>query len=311
MIIKSLDIGRKTTKNNVFVAPLAGFSDAEFRRVCYDLGAGLCFTEMVSAKGILYDNKNTVDLLETTDSEYIKAVQIFGNDPEIFKTVCSYGHLDKFDVVDINMGCPVPKVFGNGEGSALLLDPPLCGALVSACVSAGKTVTVKMRLGVEKGTFYALEVAKRVEEAGAKLITVHARRRDDYYSGEPDVGAVSKIVSSVSVPVIFNGSVDGVSSADRYLMETGAAGVMLARAALTAPWVVADILGNRDYDKKKIILSHIDGEFDRYGDYAAIKLRKQMSFYLKNVRGAKSLRIRAFGATNRAELRSIVEDMEF
>ena len=311
MNLKSLEIGRLSTKNNVFVAPLAGFSDFAFRKVCYDLGAGLSFTEMVSAKGILYDNANTLDLLETTDSEYIKAVQLFGCEPDVLEKACRHECLQKFDIVDINMGCPVPKVFNNGEGSALLQNPKLCGELVSACVKAGKTVTVKMRLGVKKGEYTAGEVAKSVEGAGASLITVHGRTREDYYSGEPDFAAVEKIVKSAKIPVIFNGSVDSVESAEAAMERTGAAGVMIARAALTRPWLIAELLGKNVEDKKEVIKKQLDLEFAKYGDFAAVKMRKQMSFYLKNCRGAKALRIKAFAASTKKELFEIVDEMTF
>ena len=309
---KSLQIGRLKTKNNVFVAPLAGFSDFAFRNVCYSLGAGLSFTEMVSAKGILYDNKNTLDLLRTTDAEYIKAAQIFGSDPKIMAEVCKGEALSKFDIIDINMGCPVPKVFNNGEGSALLRDPILCEKIVSACVETGKTVTVKMRLGVSKNEITAVEVAKRVEGAGASLITVHARTREDYYGPNIDYVSVKKVVESVKIPVIFNGSVFSVEDADNALNKTGAAGVMLARGAMTTPWLINELIGGLMPDKKAIIKRHIELESNVYGEtFAAIKLRKQMSFYLKNCRGAKALRVRAIAASSVKELYEIIDQAEF
>ena len=219
MQLKRLEIGRFSTKNNVFVAPLAGFSDHAFRNVCYSLGAGLAFTEMVSAKGLVYDNKNTLDLLRTTDAEYIKAVQIFGNDPSIMAEACSCEALSAFDIVDINMGCPVPKVFNNGEGSALLKDPALCERIVSACAKTGKTVTVKMRLGVSKNDITSKEIAKRVEGAGAQAITVHARTREDYYGPDIDHDAVREVVESVKIPVIFNGSIFSVCDAENAVIK--------------------------------------------------------------------------------------------
>lgn len=312
MKLKSLDIGRLKTKNNVFVAPLAGFSDFAFRNICYSLGAGLAFTEMVSAKGIIYDNKNTLDLLRTTDAEYLKAVQIFGNDPTIMAEVCAGEALNKFDIVDINMGCPVPKVFNNGEGSALLRDPLLCEKIVSACVKTGKTVTVKMRLGVSKGDISAIEIAKRVEGAGASLITVHARTREDYYGPIIDFESAKKVVESVKIPVIFNGSVYSVEDADNALKRTNAAGVMLARGAMTSPWLINELIGGLMPDKKAIIKRHIELESKVYGEtFAAIKLRKQMSFYLKNCRGAKALRVRAIASSSVQELYEIIDQAEF
>ena len=312
MKLKSLDIGRLSIKNNVFVAPLAGFSTAAFRSTCYRLGCGLSFTEMVSAKGIIYDNDNTVDLLKTTDDEYVKAAQIFGNDPEIMARAIESDHLKDFDIVDINMGCPVPKVFCNGEGSALLNDAALCERIVAACVKTGKTITVKMRLGVDGEHIVASEIAKRVEGAGASLITVHARTREDYYGGELKYDEVRKVVESVKIPVIYNGSVFTEDDADRALSLTGADGVMLARGVMVRPWLICELIGRKDYDKKSVIKEHIAAECLRYGEtVAAIKLRKQMSFYLKSVKGAKALRIRAFSATTEKELFDIVDAAEF
>ena len=312
MDLKRLEIGRLSTKNNVFVAPLAGFSDFAFRSVCYSLGAGLCYTEMVSAKGIIYDNKNTLDLLRTTDEEYLKAVQIFGNEPSIMAEVCKSEALSRFDIVDINMGCPVPKVFNNGEGSALLSNPVLCEKIVSACAKTGKIVTAKMRLGIKKGELSATEVAKRAEGAGASLITVHARRRDDYYGPNVDMEAAAKVVESVNIPVIFNGSIFSVDDADRAVKETGAAGVMLARGAMTTPWLISELTGQKTPDKKEIIKRHVELESEVYGErFAAIKLRKQMSFYLKNCRGAKAFRVRAINAASVKELYDIIDEVEF
>ena len=312
MKLKSLDIGGVKTKNNLLIAPLAGFSDVAFREICYGLGAGLCFTEMVSAKGINYGNQNTLDLLRTGESEYVKAVQLFGKEPEDLKRACLSGALDKFDIVDINMGCPVPKVFSNGEGSALLADPVLCGELVKACADAGKIVTVKMRLGINKGELSAVDVAKSVCDSGAKLLTVHARRREDYYSFTPDISAFAKVaaaVKSAGVPVIYNGSVFSAADAENAL-SYGADGVMLARGALFTPWIIAEILGG-NADKRSVIKDHLQKEYALYGDRAAIKLRKQMSFYLRSVRGAKELRTRAFEATTVDELYSIVDEAGF
>lgn len=314
MKLKSLDIGRITLKNNVLIAPLAGFSDLAFREMCYDLGAGLCFTEMVSAKGINYDNCATTDLLKTSEKEYIKAVQLFGREPDELKKACSSVALDKFDVVDINMGCPVPKVFSNGEGSALLSDPDLCGKLVAACAETGKTVTVKMRLGIDKDDTSAITVAKRACEAGAKLITVHARRREDYYSGRPDTDAFKKVADEIKrfgVPIIYNGSLFSAADAEKFSAETGADGVMLARGALYTPWIIAELLGKSVDDKRAVIKSHVQREFELFGGYAAVKLRKQMSFYLRNSRGAKALRVRAFEATSVEELFAIIDEMTF
>ncbi len=310
--IKSLEIGRLTLKNNVFVAPLAGFSDYAFRAVCYELGTSLAFGEMVSAKGLKYKNIATCELLRTTSFEYVKAAQIFGNDPLIMREAVESKELEKFDIIDINFGCPVPKVFNNGEGSALLNEPRLVEKIVSECVKGGKIITAKIRLGVEKGKFVATEIAKVIEGAGAKMVTVHARTREDYYMGEPIYSEVEKVVNSVKIPVIYNGSVFSKEDFDFYLTQTGASGVMLGRGALKTPWLIKEILGENDFDKKEIINRHIDLSLeDNCTVHKIVALRKQMAYYLSNVKNAKALRQKVFSVTTKQELKEIINSIEF
>ena len=252
MKIKSVDIGRLSTKNNIFLAPLAGFTDFSLRSICYDLGAGLCFTEMVSAKGLTYNNQNTKELLLTADNEYIKAVQLFGSEPDILRRACESRDLEKFDIIDINMGCPVPKVFNNGEGSKLLDNIPLAQSIVKECVKSGKTITVKMRLGTQRPNFAALDLAKAVEQAGASMVTVHGRYRDDYYRGEIDYDKIAQIKGALKIPVIANGNLFSVKDAELCLDKTGADGVMLARGALSKPWLFSEIQGIPVENKKEV-----------------------------------------------------------
>ena len=311
MKTESVAIGLLSTVNNVFVAPLAGFSDVAFRSLCYKLGAGLCFTEMVSAKGLFYGGSATEQLLKTADNEYIKAVQIFGDDPDIMRAVADR-YLGAFDIIDINMGCPVPKVFNNGEGSALLEKPEVAERIVSTLVKGGHTVTVKMRLGVERGKSVAVEFGKRMEQAGASMITLHARYKDQYYSGEPDYAECAALKSAVSVPVIFNGGVFSDDDAVKALTLTGANGVMIARGAINTPWLICELLGKPCPDKKALIKEHISSLCDTFGEkVACVNFRKQMALYLKSVRGGKKLKERAFAATTKSEYSDIIEGAEF
>lgn len=309
MQLKSLDIGRFSTKDNVFVAPLAGFTDFAFRSICYSLGAGLCFTEMVSAKGLHYSPLQTAELLRTTDDEYIKCVQIFGSDPYFMREACESKYLEKFDIVDINMGCPVPKIYNNGEGSALLNDLPLAEKIIAECVKSGKTITVKTRLGVKRGEYKAQELALRAENAGAKMLTVHARFREDYYSGEPDFAAVGKIKESVKIPVAFNGGLFTKDDCDKAVKETGADAVSLARGALEAPWLISELLSLPAPDKKTLINRHIALLLEVYPEQFVVKyMRKQMAMYLKNTRNAKTYRQRVFSLTKASELFAVVDE---
>ena len=184
MRLKRIQIGPVETENNVFLAPLAGYTNYPFRMLCKKYGAGFAFTEMVSAKGLKYGSENTKELLYTTELETPRAVQLFGSEPDVLRAACESEELAPFPVVDINMGCPVPKIYKNGEGSALLENPLLAEKIVSECVKSGKAVTVKFRIGVTGEKLISAEFAKRMEGAGAALLTVHGRTRDKYYSGE-------------------------------------------------------------------------------------------------------------------------------
>ena len=310
MKIKSVDIGRLSTKNNIFLAPLAGFTDFSLRSICYGLGAGLCFTEMVSAKGLTYNNQNTKELLFTADNEYIKAVQLFGSEPDILRRACESKDLEKFDIIDINMGCPVPKVFNNGEGSKLLDNIPLAQSIVKECVKSGKTITVKMRLGTQRPSFAALDLAKAVEQAGASMVTVHGRYRDDYYRGEIDYDKITQIKGALKIPVIANGNIFSVKDAELCLDKTGADGVMLARGALSKPWLFSEIQGIPVENKKEVINRHIDLLLTKYSDQrVAVILRKQMALYVLGQRDAKKYKQQAFEATSTKELKQIINNL--
>ena len=252
MRLTPISIGSIKTENNVFLAPLAGYTNYPFRRLCKGYGAGLCFTEMVSAKGLKYGSENTKELLYTDEHEGLCAVQIFGSEPDTMRAACENEALAPFPIVDINMGCPVPKIYKNGEGSALLEKPELAEKIVKECVKSGKIITVKMRIGVNANKLITREFAKRMEGAGASLITVHGRTRDKIYAGEVDYQEIAAAKNAVKIPVIANGGVFSNADAERLINETGADGVMVARAALFHPQIFCELTGAPTESKLKM-----------------------------------------------------------
>ena len=292
MQLKRIKIGSFETDNNVFLAPLAGFSDFAMRKICSDYGAGLTFTEMVSCKGILYDNENTKILLKKTDGEKISCAQIFGNDPDIMLEAIKRPPLCDFDVIDVNFGCPMPKIYQNGEGSALLKNPSLAEKIVAECKKSGKPITCKMRIGLTENSINGLEFATALENGGADMITVHGRTREKIYAGDIHGEEIAKIVAKVKIPVIANGGIFTKEDADKVMTETGADGVMLARGALEKPWLFAEIL-NIPYtaDKKDLIFRHIDLLKTVYDDRTvAVTFRKQLCMYLKGEKNSAELK---------------------
>lgn len=296
MLVKKIKIGNIETENNVFLAPLAGFSDFAMRDICISYGAGLTFTEMVSCKGLLYDNENTKDLLYTGENEKIKCVQIFGNDPEIMRRALESQALEKFDIADINFGCPMPKIFNNGEGSALLKNPTLAYKIVNECSKTKRTITCKMRIGLTDGNFVTEEFVKAVCDGGAKAITVHGRTRDKIYAGEPNYKEIEKAKNIATVPIIANGGIFSKDDADIMMNNTGADGIMLARGALEKPWLFSEILGKDvKIDKKRLINEHIDRLLTKFDDKTvAITFRKQLCLYLKGEKNSSEFKQRLF-----------------
>ncbi len=292
MQLKRIKIGSFETDNNVFLAPLAGFSDFAMRKICSDYGAGLTFTEMVSCKGILYDNENTKILLKKTDGEKISCAQIFGNDPDIMLEAIKRPPLCDFNVIDINFGCPMPKIYQNGEGSALLKNPSLAEKIVAECKKSGKPITCKMRIGLTENSINGLEFATALENGGADMITVHGRTREKIYAGDIHGEEIAKIVAKVKIPVIANGGIFTKEDADKVMTETGADGVMLARGALEKPWLFAEILNNPySADKKDLIFRHIDLLKTVYDDRTvAVTFRKQLCLYLKGEKNSAELK---------------------
>jgi nifR3 family TIM-barrel protein len=310
MLQKTIKIGKFTTENNFFLAPLAGFSDFAMREICINYGAGLTFTEMVSCKGILYDNENTKDLLYLSPSEKIKCAQIFGNDPQIMRRAIESEYLSHFDIVDINFGCPMPKIYNNGEGSALLNNPSLAEKIVYECSKTGKPITCKMRIGVTDGNYVTEDFVKAVQNGGAQMITVHGRTRDKIYAGEPEYDQIAKAKNSVPIPVIANGGIFTKKDAEIMFERTGADGIMLARGALEKPWLFAEILGKEiTVSKKTLINAHIDRLLTRYDDKTvAVTFRKQLCLYLKGERNSSEFKQRLFTYKDTSSIKKALEE---
>ena len=241
-----MKIGSVELENNLILAPMAGVSDLPFRLLCREMGAGMAVMEMVSAKAILYKNKNTAELMRTVPQERPVSLQLFGSDPDIVSDIAQQIEEYPFDILDFNMGCPVPKVVKNGEGSALMRDPKLAVRIVRETVKKiRKPMTVKIRKGFNDEEVNAVEVAKMLEDAGATAIAVHGRTREQYYSGKADWDIIRQVKEAVRIPVIGNGDVTGPGSARALQEQTGCDGIMIGRAARGNPWIFRQILQER------------------------------------------------------------------
>ena len=298
-------------KSDAVFAPIAGFSEVGLRALCAELGAGLTYTEMVSAKGLMYGNEHTEDLLHTTEYEKVKAVQLFGSDPEILARAAESRELGKFDIVDINMGCPVKKIVSNNEGSALLKNQSLAADIVRAVRRSGKPVTVKFRIGFEKNSRTGVDFARYMQDAGAAAVTVHGRTREQFYEGNADWDYIAEVVRAVDIPVIANGDVFSKEDYIKIKAHTGAAGIMIARGALGYPQIFSEITGTPcPYATvQDIALKHIDVLASFHSDiYVVNNMKKQIACYCKGLRGGKQLKLDVFKARNVAELKEIVKE---
>ena len=298
MKIKGIDYQGLKTENNVFLAPIAGYTDYAFRNLLLELGIGLTFTELVSAKGIVYRNKGNAGLLYSGNDYDKTAVQIFGSEPYYMRKACESPELENFKVVDINMGCPVPKINKNGEGSALLKDILLAESIVKECVKSGKIITIKIRTGQKQGDDIATEFAKMAEQSGASLITIHGRVREAYYSGEPDFNAIAKAKKAVNIPVIANGGIFTTQDATDMIDKTGADGIMLARGAIANPFLICELLGKeKPYSLKEFMLKHVKLRREIMNDKrASIEFRKFIPYYFKGMPDVKELKLKLLNA---------------
>lgn len=300
MYLKKLKIGNVILKNNILLAPMAGITNLPFRIMCEKFNPGLVCTEMVSSKGLFYDDKKTEELLNMKNEKRPVAVQIFGNDIEAM--ACSAKKISKIaDIIDINMGCPAPKVVKNGDGSKLMLDIELSRKIIQAVVeNSSVPVTVKIRKGWDKDHINCIEFAKMAEQAGACAITIHGRTRDEFYSGTADCEIIKKLKQEVSIPVIGNGDIKSPQDALKMFEFAGVDGIMIGRAAIGNPWIfmqIQEYLQNgkiieiSNEKRLKIILEHIELQVEELGENTGIKeMRKHMTYYLKGLKDASAIR---------------------
>ena len=309
-----MKIGNLTLKHGLFLGPMAGYTDYGMREVCKRLGAEYLVTEMVSAKAVTYGDKKSCALARFPESQSPCAIQIFGKEPSVMAEAArmlSEGAAGGCApaAIDINMGCPVPKLFGNGEGSALMASPSLIFDIVSAVVNAVKLpVTVKIRSGIDDKRKNAVECAKAAEAAGAALIAVHGRTRVQMYSGLADREIIKNVKNSVQIPVIGNGDINTAADALSMIQETGVDGVMIARGAMNNPMIFAEILKTPNaIPIKEEMLKHLKLLEDRYGEErTAVIFRKQMAFYLKGYKDSKKLKEKVFSSKRSSEIREVI-----
>lgn len=258
--MKGFFVGDIKIDSCAVLAPMAGFSDAALRSMSHEYGAGLTYTEMVSAKALEYDNKKTKLLLYSEPNDKPLAVQLFGHEPEVFAAACKNKNLQKFDIIDINMGCPTPKIVKNGDGSALIKDLKKAEEIIVACKNATKKpITVKFRIGTDENNIVAVEFAKMCERAGASAITVHGRTISQGYSGKSNLEVAKQVVQAVHIPVIVSGDCTDKQSYEHIMEYTGAAAVMIGRRAIGSPEIFAEVLGkNVQVDKVEQIKRHIE-----------------------------------------------------
>lgn len=298
-----MKIGNIEIENAVALAPMAGVTDLPFRQLCREMGCGLFYTEMVSAKAILYKNKNTAPLLETNDSEHPIAVQLFGSDADIMADMAArLAEETSFDIIDINMGCPVPKIVNNHEGSALMKNPKQVEQILSAMVQkVKKLVTVKIRKGFDEQHINAVEIAKIAEACGVSAVAVHGRTREQYYSGNADYSIIADVKKALSIPVIGNGDIRGIQDAKRMYEETGCDGIMIGRAARGNPWIFKEIASYFNEgtipakpdlkEVKTMILRHAELLVQYKGEYTGIReMRKHVAWYTTGLPHSASIR---------------------
>ena len=318
----SFQIGNVRLEGNLFLGPMAGVTDLPFRILCKEQGADLVYTEMVSAKGVQYNNKNTEQLLQIAEEERPAALQLFGADPDILSETAKRLEHRNFDILDINMGCPVPKVVNNGEGSALMKNPKLIGEIVRK-VSTGysKPVTVKIRKGFHEGSINAVEVAKIAEENGAKAIAVHARTREQFYSGQADWEVIRQVKEAVTIPIIGSGDVFTPLDAKAMIEQTGCDAIMMARGTRGNPWLFAQV---KEYLKhgilipkpkfeqvKEIILRHAVTLSDYKGEMIAIReMRKHVAWYTTGYPGSAKLRNHVNEIENMEDLKKLLQNYQ-
>lgn len=316
-----MEIGNIHIENDVALGPMAGVTDLTFRLICKEYGCGIVFTEMVSAKGIYYNDQKTKDLMRIEKIERPVALQIFGSDPEIMAEVTRRINDHDHDILDINMGCPTPKIVKNGDGSALMKNPSLIGRIVKAVSAAStKPLTVKIRKGWDEDNVNAVEVAKIAEENGARAISVHGRTREQFYTGKADWDIIKRVKEAVAIPVIGNGDVFTVEDAKRLKEHTNCDGIMIARGAQGNPWIfkrvdhylkTGEILPPPETQERiDLVKKHLHMLIENKDEYTAIReMRKHCSWYLKGMRNSAKVRDRINKAKTVSELEEHLNEM--
>jgi tRNA-dihydrouridine synthase B len=321
-IIRTLQIGNVTLENNLILAPMAGVSDLPFRLLCREQGAGLVCMEMVSAKAILYKNRNTEELLAIDPGEHPVSLQLFGSDPDIISEIAKQIEERPFDILDLNMGCPVPKVVNNGDGSALMKNPRLAGEIIEKTARAiKKPLTVKIRKGFDDAHINAVELAHIAQESGAAAVAVHGRTREQYYAGHADWDIIRQVKEAVSIPVIGNGDIRTPEDVAAMAEQTGCDGYMIARGAEGNPWIFRQILhyfetgehlARPDFSEvTEMLLRHAKMQIDCKGDYTGIReIRKHAAWYTAGYRNSSKLRGRINEVENYGQLEALFREVE-
>lgn len=318
-----MKIGNIETKNNVFLAPMAGVTDLVFRVICKEMDCGMVYSEMVSAKGVQHNNKNTKELLKVDEMERPVAMQMFGSDPEIMAEMArKLNEYEDIDILDINMGCPAPKIVKNGEGSALTLNPKLVGEIISAVSKASeKPVTVKFRKGFDDQHLNALEIGRIAEESGAKAVTIHGRTREQYYAGKADWDIIKALKEEIkTIPVIGNGDIFTPEDAKKMLEYTGCDAVMIGRGSQGNPFIfkrTVEYLENGVLlpeptweDRLDIAEKHMDMLADYKGEVISIReMRKHLGWYIKGLPHSAEMRVKINATSGRENMRDVLNYM--
>lgn len=314
-MIHKIKIGNVEINNNIFLAPMAGITDVSYRSICKEFGVGLTYSEMISAKGMYYNDEKTKLLMQKAEIEVPFAIQIFGSDADIMaSTVEEVGK--HADIIDINMGCPAPKVVKNGDGSKLMQSPELIDEITRKVVEKAKVpVTIKIRKGWDKEHVNAVQIARIAEKNGISAITVHGRTREEFYSGKADWNIIKEVKDSVSIPVIGNGDIISIESANEIFEKTNCDAIMIGRASLGNPWIFKEIITGEKIEKscedvKNMIIKHLNMLVKEKGEYTAIReMRKHIGWYIKGFANAAEIRKRVNEIDGLEELKSMIQNI--